>query len=55
MSKERQLATRGSNGHMDLAQYARTVAQAQAQVTEKLIRETVLAVLDRPVALIKGQ
>jgi hypothetical protein len=39
---------------MDLAQYARNVAQAQATVTEKAIRDAVLAVLDRPLSLIKA-
>jgi hypothetical protein len=54
MSKDSQLATRSDNGHTDLAQYARKVAQAQAQVTEKVIRDSIVAVLDQPVALIKG-
>jgi hypothetical protein len=54
MIKERQLATRGSNGHMNLAQYAKAVAQWQAQVTEKAICDAVLSVLDQPVSVIKS-
>ena len=54
MSKDSQLATRSDNRHTELAQYARKVAQAQAQVTEKVIRDSIVAVLDQPVALIKA-